>query len=172
MPTMKISNLNLSKWKPGQKYTLTGKLISQNLAVFDKIFTNIQNSEDKILHEISVYAEKCRHIPALDFKSMWLHQWSRISNVSNHKNMSIFDLISTKTMLKIEKSKIIISSFTLMPNMNFEFYKVKPVLIRNDDFEISSLEGDFGYLSCSRNASVALMHNNTDPGKSWNFHSK
>jgi hypothetical protein len=70
MPTMKISNLNLSNWKPGQKYTLTGKLISQNLALFDKIFINIQNSEDKILHEISVYAEKCRHIPALDFKSM------------------------------------------------------------------------------------------------------
>lgn len=65
----------------------------------------------------------------------------------NHKKMSIFDLICTKTMMKIEKSEITVSSFTLLPNLNFEAYRVKPVPIENNDFEISGLEDDFGYLN-------------------------
>lgn len=74
MPTIKICNLNLLSWKAGQRHTLAGRIIAQNLAVFDGANSNKFSSDYDILHEISVYAEKCRHIPALDFKSMCLQQ--------------------------------------------------------------------------------------------------
>ena len=141
-------------------------------------------SEISNLQEISIFPEKCRHIPAGSFKKMWTEHYqnlykqipscgkgstessqnsmNRDSNDIFDTNLDNFDLAWTKITLKWRNDKIQASVFTLLPIIDFEFYKVKHIPIDHNSIHDLSNICNFGYLSAQSDQVVPFypdIHN-------------
>ena len=93
--------------------------------------------------KLEIMPEKCKHIPAIEFKNMWVVMYNSVSQLNQsattEETKVARDLSSRllhhKIMCKIDNDRITASLFTMLPNVDFEFYRVKPFPLRwNDSF--------------------------------------
>lgn len=84
--------------------------------------------------KLEIMPEKCKHIPALDFKNMCTAMYNLVTQkdkilTEEHVEMprrSSERLLHHKIVWKIDSDRITMSMFSLLPNVDFEFYRVKP----------------------------------------------
>ena len=162
-----------------EAYIDNTQLVSHNKIKVDEVSNQIRplhklpSTQSNYLQNLSngkmclnITNEKCRHIPALEFKDMWLTHFQKLKESSEQfTSASSFDVVAHKLMLTVAGSKswrrkndmnskrqdneaeITASVFSLIPNVNFEYFKIHNTSVSQKITLQNENKSDIGYIT-------------------------